>query len=121
MKALLSRMHPAVLATAGAALCWALGAATPAMAGDADAEQLEQGKQIFMEDATPTCGTCHALADADASGPVGPDLDDLQPSHDQILAALRDGPGAMPSFADSLSDEQMEAVAAYVVSATGGD
>lgn len=119
MKAFSPNWHRAAVATSGAALLWALGAPAPAMAQDA--AQLEQGKQVFMQDAVPTCATCHALADAGASGPIGPDLDELQPDHDQILAALRDGPGAMPSFADSLSAEQIEAVAAYVVSATGGD
>lgn len=115
-----SRWHRITLAAMATATAFVLGAA-PALAQDADADQLALGKQVFSEDATPTCATCHALADADASGPVGPDLDDLQPSHDQILAALRDGPGAMPAFADSLSEEQMEAVAAYIVSVTGGD
>lgn len=113
-----SRWHRMALAAVATVTACMLA---PALAQDADAEQLEMGKQVFTEDATPTCATCHALADADASGPVGPDLDDLQPSHDQILAALRDGPGAMPAFADSLSEEQMDAVAAYIVSATSGD
>jgi len=93
---------------------------TATQAGE-NAAQLEEGKQLFVKGAVPACAICHALADAGSAGSIGPDLDELKPGYDQILAALHDAPGAMPSFADSLSEEQMQAVAAYVVSATRGD
>lgn len=99
----------------------ALAAAGAAWADGADPALLAEGKAIFTEKASPTCATCHMLSDADASGTLGPDLDDMQPERDQILAVLRDGAGVMPSFDGQLSAEQMEAVAAYVVSATRGE
>ena len=95
-------------------------ACSMAQAGDNSA-QLEEGKQLFQKDAVPPCAICHALADAGSAGSIGPDLDELRPDYDQIMAALHDAPGAMPSFVDSLSEEQMEAVAAYIVAATRGD
>ena len=86
-----------------------------------DPTVLAEGKAIFTEKAAPTCATCHALADAEAVGTLGPDLDHLQPDHDQMLAVLRDGAGVMPSFEEQLDAEQMEAVIAYVLSATRGE
>ena len=119
MRFVFSRMPQAAAGALACGMLWALSSAgSVAVAQDAD--QLEQGKQLFLQDTVPTCATCHTLADAGATGPVGPDLDDLQPDRDQVLAALRDGPGAMPSFADGLNEEQMEALAAYVVAAASG-
>ncbi|UCH29204.1 MAG: sulfite oxidase, partial [Myxococcales bacterium] len=37
----------------------------------------ERGRKIFRETAAPPCSTCHTLADAEAVGTVGPNLDDL--------------------------------------------
>lgn len=99
----------------------ALLAAASGSVWAADAAQLEEGKLLFQKQAQPACATCHTLKDAGASGNIGPDLDDLQPSREQILAVLRDGSGPMPSFDDSLTPEQMDAVAAYVLAATQGD
>lgn len=98
--------------------------ALPALIGSAYAADapsqavLDQGKAIFQKQAQPACATCHTLKDADATGAIGPDLDDLQPSKEQIRAVLRDGSGAMPSFEGKLSAEQIDAVVAYVFAAT---
>lgn len=83
-----------------------------------DAKVLEQGRALFLKQASPACATCHTLAEAGATGTIGPDLDELRPTHDQVRAVLRDGSGAMPAFAGQLSEEQLEAVTAYVVWAT---
>ncbi|HNU10666.1 MAG TPA: cytochrome c [Rubrivivax sp.] len=91
------------------------GAVRPAQADD---PQIQLGKALFKSDANPPCSTCHTLKDAEASGPIGPDLDELQPTKDQVLAVLRDGLGVMPSFAETLNQSQREAIAAYVVWAT---
>jgi cytochrome c553 len=80
--------------------------------------QIDAGKAVFMKQAAPTCATCHTLKDAGASGAIGPDLDELKPSEQQIRAVLRDGSGAMPSFEGTLSKEQLDAVTAYVYWAT---
>lgn len=89
------------------------------MNGVAD-EQLEQGKQIFTQEAKPSCTVCHTLSDAGSAGSIGPNLDELAPSVEQVKNAVRSGVGLMPAFSESLSAEQIEAVARYVASVTGG-
>jgi cytochrome c6 len=76
------------------------------------------GKQIFL--GPGGCGSCHTLADAGTSGTVGPDLDSLAPSYEAALEQVTNGGGGMPPFKDSLSEQQIKDVAAYVSSATGG-
>ena len=87
--------------------------ATPAQ----DAAKIKQGKDIFTAGAEPACAICHTLADAGATGEVGINLDDLKPKADRVRAAVRDGVGAMPAYGETLSKEQIDAVAQYVASA----
>ena len=94
----------------------ALLLATPALADDA---LFAQGRQVFLEQAQPSCSLCHTLREAGTSGAVGPDLDQLKPDAARVEAAVRNGLGVMPPFAESLSDEQIRAVAAYVSSVAG--
>ena len=94
-------------------------ASTPAGAADDDAALLALGKTLFTVGAAPPCATCHTRKDAAATGAVGPAFDDLQPDADRVVAALRSGIGAMPSYRASLSDEQMRALARYVSKASG--
>lgn len=81
----------------------------PAAAGDPIA-----GSAVF---ASAGCGSCHTLAHAGSSGAVGPNLDDSSPSYDKVVERVTEGKGAMPSFADQLSEEQIADVAAYVSTA----
>jgi mono/diheme cytochrome c family protein len=81
-------------------------------AGDAIA-----GKAVF---ASAGCGACHTLADAGASGTVGPDLDEAKPPVELAVDRVTNGQGAMPSFSDELSEAQIADVAAYVASVAGG-
>lgn len=83
----------------------------PAAGGDAEA-----GKQVF---ASAKCGSCHTLADAGASGAVGPSLDASKPPASLVVERVTNGRGAMPAFADELSETQIEDVAAYVSSVAG--
>jgi DMSO/TMAO reductase YedYZ molybdopterin-dependent catalytic subunit len=78
----------------------------------------QRGRTLFRERAQPSCATCHALAEAEATGAVGPDLDELGPSLEQVRAAVQNGVGAMPSFTQLLTPEEIEDVAAYVFEAT---
>ena len=80
------------------------------------AERPTDGKTIF----TTNCASCHTLADAGTSGTVGPNLDDVGPSRDTVTEIVTNGRGAMPSFADSLDQQQIDAVAEYVSGAAGG-
>ncbi|MEM6846505.1 MAG: cytochrome c [Pseudomonadota bacterium] len=92
-----------------AALLWA----APAIA-DPD------GKTLFTVAAVPPCGICHTLADAGSAGQIGPNLDDLKPSVEQVRAAISQGVGIMPAFTDSLSAAQIQTLAEYVNGAAGG-
>jgi mono/diheme cytochrome c family protein len=83
---------------------------TPA-GGDAAA-----GKEVF---ASNPCGSCHTLADAGASGTVGPNLDEAKPSAGLVVDRVTNGKGVMPSFKDSLTEQQIQDIAAYVSSVAG--
>jgi cytochrome c6 len=75
-----------------------------------------KGKAIF----TANCAACHTLADANATGTVGPDLDSLKPDYQTVTAQVTNGGTSMPAFKSSLTTQQIADVAAYVVTATGG-
>ncbi len=78
------------------------------------------GKTLFNASAVPACGICHTLADAGSAGEIGPNLDDLKPSVEQVRAAVTQGVGIMPAFSDSLSVEEIQTLAEYVNGAAGG-
>jgi mono/diheme cytochrome c family protein len=64
--------------------------------------------------ASQGCGGCHTLSAADATGTVGPNLDETQLSTEEIAAIVTDGRNQMPGFSASLSEEDIAAVSAYV-------
>jgi mono/diheme cytochrome c family protein len=59
-----------------------------------------------------TCGGCHTLRAAGTTGTTGPSLDRPHPTADDVLAAIRNGPGAMP--ADLVGGDEALLVANYV-------
>lgn len=65
-----------------------------------------------------SCGLCHTLESAGFTGSVGPNLDQLAPGFQRVLDAMREGPGAMPSYANRLTDEELRDLAAYISSET---
>jgi mono/diheme cytochrome c family protein len=73
--------------------------------GDAD------GEAIF---ASAGCGSCHTFAPAGASGKVGPSLDSIDMSKDEIAQQIRRGGNGMPAYEGRLSDDEIDAVADYV-------
>jgi sulfite dehydrogenase len=75
------------------------------------------GKKLFSN-AVPSCGICHTLKDAGSEGAVGPILDELKPSQLRVITALNNGIGAMPSFKEKLSPEEIKAIALYVSKAS---
>jgi mono/diheme cytochrome c family protein len=81
-------------------------------AGDAAA-----GKEVFLGEAG--CASCHTLSDAGATGAIGPNLDASMPPPELVVERVTNGQGGMPSFADQLSEQQIQDVAAYVSSAAG--
>lgn len=78
--------------------------------------EAERGRVVFTEVAEPTCAQCHALGDAD--GVAGPALDGRDLPPDDVAAIVRAGRGLMPAYEEQLSDEQIDAVAAYVAEAS---
>ena len=74
------------------------------------------GEAIFAD---AGCGGCHVLEAAGTSGNVGPNLDESKPSKALVIERVTDGKGAMPSFADAYTPDEIAAVADYVVAATG--
>ena len=73
------------------------------------------GKEIFVSN----CASCHTLADAGTTGTVGPNLDEAMPPRELVVDRVTNGAGVMPSFRDTLSEEQITEVAAYVSAAAG--
>jgi mono/diheme cytochrome c family protein len=85
---------------------------TPAgPAGDAAA-----GKKVFE---SAGCTSCHTLADAGATGTIGPNLDEAKPPAALVVERVTNGKPPMPSFKGQLSEQQIQDVAAYVSSAAG--
>ena len=78
------------------------------------AEQVEKGRQLFNDG---SCNACHALADAGASGSIGPALDG-NAKLDKAFAVDRitNGQGAMPSFG-WMPAEDIDFLAEYIVKA----
>ena len=75
------------------------------------------GKAVF---ASAGCASCHTLADAGTTGTIGPNLDAASPSADLVVERVTNGQGVMPSFKDTLNEQQIQDVAAYVSSVAGG-
>ena len=74
------------------------------------------GKAVFT---SAGCVSCHTLADAGSTGTVGPNLDAVKPAYDKVVAQVTTGGGAMPPFKDTLTEQQIQDVAAYVSSVAG--
>jgi mono/diheme cytochrome c family protein len=74
------------------------------------------GKQVFS---SAGCSGCHTLKAAGATGSVGPNLDQLRPTFDQVKTRVEQGAGVMPSFKGKLTDAQIRDVAAFVSQTAG--
>jgi uncharacterized membrane protein len=107
---------PAAAAVAVVALAVVLEPDDAPTGGVPPPEQVEQGRAVFT---AAGCGGCHTLTDAGTTGTTGPNLDSLQPSAERVSAVVESGRGGMPSFASSLGEDEIEAVAAYVSSVAG--
>ena len=107
-------------AYAAAAIMLACLAPSARAAGPADAAELQAGRTLFISGAVPACAVCHTLAEAGASGQVGPSLDELKPDAGRVEMAVRNCIGVMPAF-ESLSDEEVAAVSRYVAHAVAAE
>src|SRR5688572_21657987 len=87
------------------------GATTEATQTDAETEgesEDVEGAAVFAE---AGCGGCHVFTPANSEGTVGPPLDGIDLSKDEIAQQVRNGGAGMPAFGDRLSDEEIDAVA----------
>ena len=78
--------------------------------------KMELGLKVYNNKAM--CGTCHVLDAAGSTGNIGPNLDQLKPTLDQIIYAVTNGIGVMQAWEGIVSTEEIEAVAYYVFSST---
>ena len=74
--------------------------------------KMELGLEVYNNKAQ--CGVCHTLQTAGSSGDIGPNLDQLKPSIDQIIYVVTNGIGVMQAWESILTYEEIEAVAYYV-------
>lgn len=85
----------------------------PAAASAAlSAEQVTKARELFTAN---SCNSCHALADAGASGSIGPAFDGnaaLDKAH--AVNIITNGQGAMPNFG-WLGEEDIDLIASYIV------
>ena len=75
-------------------------------------QKFDLGKDLFLNKGN--CAMCHMLADAQSSGMIGPNLNELRPEKMIIIGAVTNGIGVMPPLDGVLSSEEIEAVAHYV-------
>jgi mono/diheme cytochrome c family protein len=93
-----------------------IGAEKEDAAGRAEpAPAAAPGRDVFAAN----CAGCHTLAAANASGAVGPNLDERKPAAAEVEAIVTAGGDSMPSFQDRLSSEQIAAVAEFVATSAG--
>jgi mono/diheme cytochrome c family protein len=87
---------------------------SPAATLEGDAQA---GEEVWV---SAQCGSCHTLAAANASGTIGPNLDESQPPLELAIDRVTNGSGAMPAFKGQLDDQQIADVATYVVESSSG-
>ena len=66
------------------------------------------------------CGACHILKAAASDGNIGPNLDILKPTEEQVKLIVTEGLGVMPAFGEEgiLTSEEIDAVSHYVFTST---
>ena len=79
-------------------------------------DKMELGLEVFNNKAQ--CSACHVLKAADSHGQVGPNLDQLKPQLERVIYTVTNGIGVMPSFEETLTSKEIEAVAYYVFRST---
>ena len=84
----------------------------------ADSEKMALGLDVYNNKAA--CGACHILKAAASEGNIGPNLDSLKPTEEQVRLVVTEGLGVMPAFGAEglLTPEEIDAVSAYVFFST---
>ena len=78
--------------------------------------KFDLGKNVFLNKAN--CAACHTLANAESSGQIGPNLDQIKPEFMRVSNAVKQGIGVMPAFENILTDKEIESVSYYVFKST---
>ena len=87
--------------------------AAPVVAPAGDDAANAKGRDLFNNWG---CSSCHSLADAQATGHVGPSLDqNSNLTHDFVVSRVTNGQGPMPAFAGQMTPEEIEQVSSYIV------
>ena len=84
----------------------------------ADSEKMALGLDVYNNNAA--CGVCHILKAASSEGNIGPNLDVLKPTEEQVRLVVTEGLGVMPAFGEEgiLTSEEIDAVSYYVFTST---
>ncbi len=84
----------------------------------ADSETMALGLDVYNNKAA--CGACHILKAAASEGNIGPNLDILKPTEEQVKLIVTEGLGVMPAFGEEgiLTSEEIDAVSHYVFTST---
>ncbi len=96
-----------------------------ATAGAPEAPEVEQplsaaeehGREVFVS----TCGVCHTLDAAGTTGQIGPNLDEISITEEDVIAAIQKGgrgSGNMPP--NLVTGKDAQDVAAFVASSASG-
>ena len=96
----------AAATTLAAALCLAAAGCGSSSGGGT-------GRELFAA----RCGSCHTLKSAGTSGQIGPNFDEFKVTSPIVLAAIKEGPGSMPS--DLIQGAEAQKVATFLQSASG--
>jgi len=85
----------------------------------ADSEKMALGLDVYNNKAA--CGACHILNAAASEGNIGPNLDILKPTEEQVKLIVTEGLGVMPAFGEEgiLTSEEIDAVSFYVANSSG--
>jgi len=83
--------------------------------GGAAPKNASPGLRVFDQ---ASCGSCHTLAAAKASGTAGPRLDGRSFDAATVARFVRDGGSGMPPFKDQLSDTGIRQVSNFVARAS---
>jgi mono/diheme cytochrome c family protein len=76
-----------------------------------------EGGRLFNE---AGCAGCHSLTAAGARARVGPDLDALKPTFEQVASQVREGGSGMPAFAGELTDAEIAEISSFVADSASG-
>lgn len=109
-RALLLRPALALVAALVVAGC---GSSAAKLNDSTETLDLDKARQSFQAN----CRACHSLADANAAGVFGPDLDQLQPDARRVREQIDSGGGGMP--ADIIRGDEADMVARYVAQVAG--